>query len=105
MDEGGKTLQVQTHEPLPMQEGRAEREDYEYERNGTCSVFVAVEPLSGKRFIQVRDRRTKADWAVFMRGLIEVQYPDAEKLVLVMDNLNTHSPAKPRQRILDGDGQ
>ena len=93
MDEGGKTLQANTHEPLPMQAGKVEREDDEYEREGTCSLFVAVEPLSGKRIIQTRARRTKADWAYFMRELIEVHYPQAEKLVLVTDNLNTHSPA------------
>jgi hypothetical protein len=93
MDEGGKTLQADTHDPLSMQPGSIKREDYEYEREGTCSVFVAVEPLSGKRLVQVRARRTKADWAHFMRELIEVHYPQAEKVVLVMDNLNTHSPA------------
>jgi hypothetical protein len=93
MDEGGKTLQAQTHDPMPMHAGQVEREDYEYERNGTTSVFVAVEPLSGRRLVQARARRTKADWAYFMRELIDVHYPQAEKLVLVMDNLNTHSPA------------
>jgi hypothetical protein len=93
MDEGGKTLQASIHEPLAMQQGKVEREDYEYEREGTCSVFLAVEPLVGKRIIEARARRTKADWAYFMRELIEVHYPQAEKLVLVMDNLNTHSPA------------
>ena len=93
MDEGGKSLQGQTHEPLPMQPGQPEREDYEHERNGTCSIFVAVEPLAGKRVLQVRARRTKADWAHFLKELLEVHYPQAEKLVLVMDNLNTHSPA------------
>ena len=93
MDEGGKTLQANTQAPLPMQAGKIEREDYEYEREGSCSLFVAVEPLSGKRIIQARARRTKADWAYFMRELIEVHYPQAEKLVVVMDNLNTHSPA------------
>lgn len=93
MDEGGKTLQAHTHDPLPMQPGQVEREDYEYEREGTCSVFVAVEPLSGKRFLQVRARRTKADWAYFMRELIDSHYQQAEKIVVVMDNLNTHSPA------------
>ena len=76
-----------------MKPGKAEREDYEQEREGTCSLFVAIEPLSGKRIIQTRARRTKADWADFMRDLIEVYYPHAEKIVLVMDNLNTHSPA------------
>jgi len=93
MDEGGKTWQASSPEPLPMQQGKVEREDYEYEREGTGSVFIAVEPLVGKRLIEARARRTKADWAYFMRELIEVHYPQAEKLVLVMDNLNTHSPA------------
>jgi len=93
MDEGGKSLQANTHEPFPGKPGKVEREDYEYEREGTCNVFVAVEPLGGKRIIQARTRRTKADWAYFMRELIEVHYPQAEKLVLVLDNLNTHSPA------------
>lgn len=93
MDEGGKSLQANTHEPLPLQAGNSEREDYEYERQGTVSVFLAVEPLAGKRIVEVRSRRTKADWAYFMRDLLDVHYPKAEKLVLVMDNLNTHSPA------------
>jgi hypothetical protein len=93
MDEGAKTLQAQTHDPLPMQAGKVEREDYEYEREGLAHVFLAVEPLVGKRVVQARTRRTKADWAYFLRELIEVHYPQAEKLVLVMDNLNTHSPA------------
>ena len=93
MDEGGKSLQAHIHDPLPMKPGQPEREDYQHDREGTCSVFVAVEPLSGKRFIQARARRTKADWAYFLRELIEVHYPNAERIVLVMDNLNTHSPA------------
>ena len=93
MDEGAKTLQAQKHDPLPMQEGKVEREDYEYEREGFAHVFIAVEPIVVKRIVQARARRTKADWAYFMRELIEVHYPHAEKLVVVMDNLNTHSPA------------
>ena len=93
MDEGAKTLQTQTHDPLPMQAGKVEREDYEYKREGFAHVFIAVEPIVGKRIVQARARRTKADWAYFMRELIEVHYPHAEKLVVVMDNLNTHSPA------------
>jgi len=93
MDEGGKTLQAQAHEPIGMQVGKVEREDYEYEREGVCSLFVAVEPLAGKRIIQARSRRTKADWGYFLRELLDVHYADAQKVVLVMDNLNTHSPA------------
>jgi hypothetical protein len=93
MDEGSKCLVAQLHEPEEMQPGKIKREDYEYDRQGTCNVFLAVEPLEGQRIVEVRPRRTKADWAHFMRELIDVHYPTAEKLVVVMDNLNTHSPA------------
>ncbi|HWZ18463.1 MAG TPA: IS630 family transposase [Ktedonobacteraceae bacterium] len=93
MDEGATTLQAHKHDPLGMQAGKSEREEYEYERAGYAQVFLAVEPLAGKRIVQARARRTKADWAYFMRELIEVHYRQAEKLVVVMDNLNPHSPA------------
>jgi transposase len=93
MDEGSKQLLSDKREGLPMQAGMPERYDNEYERHGTMSVFVAVEPLGGKRVIQVCKRRTKKDWASFMREIIDRHYPDAEKIVLVMDNLNTHSPS------------
>jgi hypothetical protein len=90
MDEGSKQLLAETREPLPMEKGKPKREDYEYERKGVCSIFVACEPLVGKRFLKVIERRTKKDWAFFMREVIDVQYPEAEKVILVMDNLNTH---------------
>lgn len=90
MDEGSKQLLAETREPLPMEKGKPKREDYEYERKGVCSIFVACEPLVGKRFLKVTERRTKKDWAFFMREVIDVQYPEAEKVILVMDNLNTH---------------
>jgi hypothetical protein len=90
MDEGSKQLLADTREPLPLEQGKPKREDYEYERKGVCSVFVASEPLAGKRVVKVSERRTKKDWAIFMREVIDVHYPDAEKLILVMDNLNTH---------------
>jgi hypothetical protein len=93
LDEGSKQLLGETREPLPMQPGKAARSDYEYTREGTCSLFLACEPLAGKRFLQVREHRTKADWASFVRELIEVHYPHAEKIVLVLDNLNTHTPS------------
>ncbi len=93
MDEGSKQLVSSKRETLPMEPGKACREDYEYEREGFCSVFVACEPLVGKRIVEVRPRRTARDWAEFVRELIEVHYPDAEQIVLVMDNLNTHSKA------------
>lgn len=93
LDEGSKHLLAETREPLPMKPGEPKREDAEYKREGTCSLFLACEPLSGKRVVQVRERRTKADWAEFVRELIEVHYPQAEKIMLVLDNLNTHTPA------------
>jgi transposase len=93
LDEGSKQLLADTREALPMQPSVPERFDYEYERKGTCSVFLACEPLRGKRVLHVRARRTKVDWAHFVRELIEVHYPDAEKIVLVLDNLNTHTPS------------
>jgi transposase len=93
MDEGSKQLLADTRERLPMQKGKPERYDYEDEREGTVSLFIATEPLTGKRLIAVTQRRTRLDWAQFVRDLIEVRYPEAEKIVLVMDQLNTHSPA------------
>jgi DDE superfamily endonuclease len=93
MDEGSKQLLSDKREGEPMRPGQSERYDNEYERHGTMSVFVAVEPLGGKRLLRVSKRRTKKDWALFMRDLIDMHYPDAEKIVLVMDNLNTHSPS------------
>jgi transposase len=93
LDEGSKQLLADTRDPLPMRSGKPERIDSEYKREGTCSLFVACEPLTGKRVVQVREQRTKADWAQFVRELIEVHYPEAEKIVLVLDNLNTHTPS------------
>lgn len=77
--------------PLPMTPGKPKREGYQYKRNGVCTVFMAFEPLTGRRFVQVRDRRTKKDYAEFMQWL-DAQYPEADKIVLVQDNLNTHNP-------------
>ena len=93
MDEGSKQLVTDLREALPMQPGHPERIAYEYDPNGYCNIFVACEPLAGKRFLQVRERRTTRDWALCVRELIDVLYPKADKIVLVMDNLNTHSPA------------
>jgi DDE superfamily endonuclease len=91
MDEGSKQLLAETREPLAMEPGEPKREDYEYEREGVCSVFLVCEPLTGKRFLKVTERRTKGDWAHFMRDIIDKQYKGAEKIILVMDNLNTHT--------------
>lgn len=93
MDEGSKQLLKESRAPLPMQPGKPERIDYEYECDGYCNVFLVCEPLAGKRFLQVRERRTAQDWAHVMRDVLDGPYKDAEQVVLVMDNLNTHSPA------------
>jgi len=79
-------------EPLEMQSGKVKKVDYEYEREGWCNLFLACEPLRGKTVIDVKERRTKTDFAHFIRSIAEEIYPDAEKIVLVMDNLNTHTP-------------
>lgn len=93
LDEASKQRLKDKRERLPMRPGEPEKYDSEYEREGVCNIFVASEPLLGQRFLQVRERRTKKDWAEFVRELIDVQYPQAERIVLVMDNLKTHSPA------------
>jgi transposase len=93
MDEISKQLLAETQEPLPMEPGHPERQDYEYERHGVCNIFLACEPLSGKRYTQVTTQRTKVDWARFIQELVDVHYPHAEKIVVVMDNLHTHTPA------------
>jgi DDE superfamily endonuclease len=93
MDEISKQLLKDSRPGLPPRPGDVEKYDYEYEREGVCNVFLICEPLAGKRFTKVTARRTKGDWAEFMREMIDIQYPNAEKIVLVMDNLNTHSPA------------
>lgn len=78
--------------PIPMKPGRVERQDYQYKRNGTCVVLMAVEPLAGRRVITVTERRTKKDYAEFMKALA-ASYTAAAKIVLVQDNLNTHNPS------------
>jgi hypothetical protein len=77
--------------PLPMEPGKAKRQDYHYKRNGVCTIFIAFEPLTGRRWVQVRQQRTKKDYAAFMQYVAE-QYPEAEQIVVVQDNLNTHTP-------------
>jgi len=90
MDEASKQLIAEVRQPLPAQPGRTAKYDSEYERRGTANFFMAVEPLAGKRTVRVTDRRTKIDWAQFIRYLLLTVYPEAAIVVLVMDNLNTH---------------
>ena len=78
--------------PIPMKPGRVERQDYHYKRHGTCAVLMAVEPLAGYRLAEVTKQKTKKDYAEFMKKLA-ARYPDADKIVLIQDNLNTHNPS------------
>jgi hypothetical protein len=78
--------------PIPMKPGHIQRQDYHYKRNGTCVVLMAVEPLAGRRIVKVTERKTKKDYTRFMKGLAS-GYPEAEKIIVVQDNLNTHNPS------------
>jgi DDE superfamily endonuclease len=91
MDEQPVQLIKETRQPLPAEESKPARYDYEYERNGTANIFLFPEPLMGRRFVSVRERKTALDWATEVQHLLEVQYPEAVRLRLVCDNLNTHS--------------
>ena len=90
MDETSKQLVGETRTPLPATPRRPARIDYEYERRGVRNLFLFVEPLRGWRHVQVTERRTKQDWARAIQDLVDVHYPKAERIVLVLDNLNTH---------------
>ena len=92
MDETPRQLIGQTRSPVPPKPRQPAREDYEYERLGVCNVFMACEPLAGRRMTKVTERKTKVDWAIFIDDIAR-QYPEAERITLVMDNLNTHTPA------------
>jgi len=91
MDEASKQLIGEVRQPLPAQPGQVAKYDSEYRRLGTANIFMAVEPLAGRRTVRVTERRTRIDWAHFIRHLLESVYAGAEQIVLVMDNLNTHS--------------
>jgi hypothetical protein len=90
LDEASKQLVGETATPIPAAPGRPERVDYEYVRNGTTSLFMVAEPLLGWRAVKVTGRRTAKDFAEVVRWLVEDVHAEAEKVVLVMDNLNTH---------------
>jgi len=92
-DEGTKQLIGETRTPLPLQPGEPVRYDYEYERHGTCNLFMFFEPLRSWRHVDVTDRRTLIDFAHCMKDLVDRWYPDAECIRVVQDNLNTHKPA------------
>jgi hypothetical protein len=90
MDETSKQLVGETRVPVPAAPGRPVRHDYAYERHGVSNLFLFVEPLRGWRHVTVTERRTKQDWAHAIKDLVDVHYPEAERIVLVLDNLNTH---------------
>ena len=92
-DEGTKQQVKETRLPLPAKPGQMARYDYEYERNGTSNLFMFFAPLAAWRQVKVTDRRTMIDWAQCMRDLVDVHFPEAETIVVVMDNLNTHKLA------------
>ena len=93
LDETSRQLLGDLALPVPVAPGRPARQDYEYERRGVCNVFVVCEPLRGWRHVTCSQRRTRIDWAHCIKELLDVHYPDAEQVVLVQDNLNTHTPA------------
>lgn len=93
VDEASKQLVADVTPPLPMEPGQPARQDYEYERCGTANLFMVFEPLAGQRCVQVTEQRTSLDFAAVLKELADVRYADAAKIVLVMDNLNTHKLA------------
>ena len=93
MDESSKQQIQEVIEKLPMRAGSIEKYDSEYIRNGVSNLFMIFEPLQGKRYVQVTDRRTKEDWAKCMQYIVDKLYPKALKITVVLDNLNTHTPA------------
>lgn len=93
MDEMPKQLLTQTREPIACQVGRPAKQDYEYKRNGVADLFMVFEPLQGKRFVEVTEKRRKIEWATVMKRVADDFYPQAEKIVVVLDNLNTHTPS------------
>jgi len=91
LDESNKQQTKEVHIPIPAEPGKPERFDTQYERNGTSNIFLSCEPLKGKRQIKITDHRKKIDLACFIKELVDVHYLHADKIILVMDNLNTHN--------------
>ncbi len=93
VDEAGKQLIGEVRQPLPVRPGSSAKEDSAYQRHGMANVFMAFEPLAGKRQVEVTTRKTSVDFAHFMKRLADERYPEAERIVRVCDNLSTHKPA------------
>ena len=97
MDEKPFQLLDERYERIKAKPGKPEKVDYQYERCGVCSIFIFTEPLGGWRYTKALERRTKIDWANMVKFILDTQYPNAKKVVLVMDNLNTHVIANAPQ--------
>jgi hypothetical protein len=93
MDESNKQLVGEVHAPLGVAPGRGQILDHEYVRNGVAEIFLEIEPLAGRRHVAITERRTRKDWAAFIKAMLDERYPQATKVRLVLDNLNTHSTA------------
>ena len=93
MDESNKQLVGEVHAPLGVAPGRGQIVDHEYVRNGVAEIFLEIEPLTGRRHVDITERRTRKDWAAFIKAMLDERYPQATKVRLVMDNLNTHNLA------------
>jgi hypothetical protein len=93
MDESPKQLIKQTRIPIDRKPGQNAKEDYEYSRQGVVNIFMANEPLKGKRYVKIKSHKTKKDWAYFVRYIADQLYPRVERIILVMDNLNIHKPS------------
>jgi hypothetical protein len=93
MDESNKQLVREVKDPIPCAPGKTLRVDDEYIRNGVADIFMAVEPLTGIRYVNITETRKRVDWANFIKNILDEKYPDAKKVVLIMDNLNTHGIA------------
>lgn len=92
MDESPKQLIKETRQSIAMKPGQEKKIDYEYVRCGMCNIFMANEPLKGKRYVKITETKTKKDWALFIKSIADEYYIDAKIINLVMDNLNTHQP-------------
>ncbi len=105
LDETSKQLVGETRPVVPMAPGRPARHDYEYRRNGTANLFMAFAPLEGRRHVKVTAQRTAIDYAHMLKDLSDVHFADAEKIILVQDNLNTHVPASLYEAFPPGDAR
>jgi hypothetical protein len=104
-DERPKQLILEMREPIQARPGKAARYDYEYRRNGVANIFMMFEPLAGKRYVRVTEHRASKDWAWCVRQLVDEHYPDAEAIVLVMDNLSTHKKASLYEAFLPAEAK